>query len=846
MAVALSILGVALIQCSMQQQHHHTFNPSHFDSSPPSTNLSLSTFVPPVVQDDGVSVQYSCPDMCTCITREEGHLVEAVCTGLRDLARLGPDLVTLEVEDCEEDGGRQDWGGLASLQSLTVINCTHLENLEKLEHLNKLRISQSSVAAKLQCSLFLHLLHLNLSDTGLQSLEMFSHCQEEGSFPLHYLDLSKNLFSQVSLQELELFPDLEYLNLAYNPHLASISPPSQPFLQLASLYLQYNPKLDVLCNQVITQLPSLTTVDLQNTSLSCSCLLSYTVQQNTSHPFTSQPCRLPSGELVPISSENILADLSCSPPTIHSISASTWLAPGVAVTLDCEFSGVPPPTVLWLTPRLELLRWRLDSVEECKGRDKLILSTNIDDYSSWPGHLTILSNGSLYIDKFGWRDRGDYTCYVDNRFGNASNSVSLDLEFDYRNVLYYWSILFGFITAFAFLALTLTGKLLHHILWNYGCSCFCCPQREPPPRIKRLTTMVDSIETYRIQQLEKLRENYQSNSQRIRDNYTMQVERMREHYSNTRGASQVATESYQSVKDQYFDQLNKMRDYSNLQLVKSHENYIFQRQRLRKFSAQNYLKIRETGKYTQKTLNRVLENMPAVADLTSCRHGQVPPNWEDDHSERLELHEIDGGRDLETLEDDGGSVYFTPSGTPHRDGDPRQPALYSPVSKTGGGAMQERRNTHRRMVSNLSNFFPFWWGMGQSDGPVTTVAVVEPVQEQWNTDTDILEVVVVDKEEELAPLAEAENLSLMEDDVFTDAPESPEILENLGVKDAKDEKAAQMEPVIEEELYRRNGFKDPERQGGGHQLKDGKLMNISESKLGDQTNCDHGAIYYNS
>ena len=52
--------------------------------------------------------------------------------------------------------------------------------------------------------------------------------------------------------------------------------------------------------------------------------------------------------------------------------------------------------------------------------------------------------------------------------------------------------------------------------------------------------MVDSIETYRccrlgctdrfstqtfrIQQLEKLRENYQSNSERIRDNYTMQVE----------------------------------------------------------------------------------------------------------------------------------------------------------------------------------------------------------------------------------------------------------------------------------------------------------------------------------
>jgi hypothetical protein len=40
----------------------------------------------------------------------------------------------------------------------------------------------------------------------------------------------------------------------------------------------------------------------------------------------------------------------------------------------------------------------------------------------------------------------------------------------------------------------------------------------------------------------------------------------------------------------------------------------------RKFSAQNYLKIRETRKYTQKTLNRVLDNMPALyLDLSSCR-----------------------------------------------------------------------------------------------------------------------------------------------------------------------------------------------------------------------------------
>ena len=77
--------------------------------------------------------------------------------------------------------------------------------------------------------------------------------------------------------------------------------------------------------------------------------------------------------------------------------------------------------------------------------------------------------------------------------------------------------------------------------------------------------------------------------------------------------------------------VNRIRDYSNSQLSRCHENYIFQRQRLRKFSAANYLKIRETGKYTQKTLNRVIEGMPTLYDMTSCRQGG--PDWDADSLE---------------------------------------------------------------------------------------------------------------------------------------------------------------------------------------------------------------------
>ena len=81
--------------------------------------------------------------------------------------------------------------------------------------------------------------------------------------------------------------------------------------------------------------------------------------------------------------------------------------------------------------------------------------------------------------------------------------------------------------------------------------------------------------------------------------------------------------------------MHRIRDYSNGQLERVNENYIFQRQKLRKFSAQNYLKMRETKKYTQKTLNKVMENLPALyLDLTACRQGlrdrQPSLEWEED------------------------------------------------------------------------------------------------------------------------------------------------------------------------------------------------------------------------
>lgn len=48
------------------------------------------------------------------------------------------------------------------------------------------------------------------------------------------------------------------------------------------------------------------------------------------------------------------------------------------------------------------------------------------------------------------------------------------------------------------------------------------------------------------------------------------------------------------------------------------ENYVFQRNKIRKFSAHQVIRLREGYKYQQQTLNKVLENLPSFY-FENCR-----------------------------------------------------------------------------------------------------------------------------------------------------------------------------------------------------------------------------------
>lgn len=111
-----------------------------------------------------------------------------------------------------------------------------------------------------------------------------------------------------------------------------------------------------------------------------------------------------------------------------------------------------------------------------------------------------------------------------------------------------------------------------------------------------------------------------------------------------------------------------MRDYSTSQLNWVRENYVFQRNKIRKFSAHQVLRLRESYKYQQQTLAKVLENLPNLY-FDNCRSGSCgksdsmvfDPSKDDidgmDTYFKAKIDDLAAGPSLE----DVNSEYYTPT-----------------------------------------------------------------------------------------------------------------------------------------------------------------------------------------
>jgi len=98
------------------------------------------------------------------------------------------------------------------------------------------------------------------------------------------------------------------------------------------------------------------------------------------------------------------------------------------------------------------------------------------------------------------------------------------------------------------------------------------------------------------------------------------------------------------------------------------ENYVFQRNRVRKFSSHQILRFRESYKFQQATLNKLLENLPNLY-LENCRSGGGSCSKSDSTVFDAEVSGIEikamtaAAAAAVSMDDDSShiSVYYTPS-----------------------------------------------------------------------------------------------------------------------------------------------------------------------------------------
>lgn len=90
--------------------------------------------------------------------------------------------------------------------------------------------------------------------------------------------------------------------------------------------------------------------------------------------------------------------------------------------------------------------------------------------------------------------------------------------------------------------------------------CSFCKRDRVSPRARQIFAMLDNIEQYKSQQLERLKDNYTQQVHRIRDNCAQQMEWIQNSYQSQakhlKDFRDIGTQHLTTLKDQYNDQVN--------------------------------------------------------------------------------------------------------------------------------------------------------------------------------------------------------------------------------------------------------------------------------------------------
>lgn len=588
-------------------------------------------------------------------------------------------LIHLEVLDLSGNSIRflafDTFQALARLSSLNVSNnripVLQADMFSGLHSLATLSINGNSINS-IEARTFRHVVNLGVLSLSHNSISRIDPLAFDGLHRLTHLDLNHNKLSHLPPRFTLATLALTHLNLAANPiamlnqsqfapgkALVEVDLSDMPhlsavlhfaFADLSSLervdlsrcpllkYVDQNAfhgcgslrelafvgsGLETLHGGVIRGLPKLQHLSLQSNRWRCDCSLQWLTKISEERPelvtpATNVKCAEPSHLAGRTVFDTNVYHENCSNAFVTLYSPDINFRIGLGALLECQVAGDPTPAITWFTPRNQILHWYPEVDDET-----LVLRMAHSSFHDTEGipakppqRLQVLGNGNLFISPVETVDAGIYVCLAHNSLGNHSVSVVLTLDYEILMHVKIVSILVGLATSVAFLLTMLVAQLVHMILNRWG---WCCCRGKLPPKAKKIRKMLESVEHYKTQQLDRLRENYNMQVQRIKDNGTQQMERLRDSYSQQtetlRNIRDYGTLQIDRMRDQYYEQVRRVRDYSVQQMSRVRENYVFQRNRIRKFSAHQLFKLRENYKIQQMHLNKILENL----NLESCR-----------------------------------------------------------------------------------------------------------------------------------------------------------------------------------------------------------------------------------
>lgn len=542
---------------------------------------------------------------------------------------------------------------------LTFLGKEAFSNLVKLKYLDLSNNELKSV----QDTLFYNLLSLNYLDLCSNLIEFLPEkifrdlknltTLNLGKNPIFYLpsfafaDCSslKTLiveYTDISLVNSYTFlglANLDTLILRENKRLTDISNYSffpTPNLRLLDLSHNNISKLSLS----LQQLPKLNTLILYGNPITCDCNIKWFLD------WSSKKSQLNLFDLCPNTMNRSFENKMFCKEKKYQKSRPLVFELGQPALLNC-FNDEDLPILVWTTPSNMTLTLRFK--EEFK--------SSVDD------RISLLENGSLYISHILREDCGLYMCTFrdDINLLNITSRVVVQLDPITFYRIKILSILAGIISAATFLVVTIMVQMIKAAMKRCGC---CVSVENESPHRKQLFQIMESIEQYKTQQLEKLRENYTLQVNKIKDNCVQQVEWICDSYQgqvkNLRDIRDYGTSHLSSMKEQYYEQVKRVKEYSNGQLSWVRENYVFQRNRIRKFSSHQVLRFRESYKYQQQTLNKLLENLPNLY-LENCRNGSCSKSESSEGNQEEANFEVYIKTKVDDVNQDCQSIYYTPS-----------------------------------------------------------------------------------------------------------------------------------------------------------------------------------------